>query len=96
LELGAADVADGDSAEPETTTASDYSAPASSSYEDTSDLPREPSSPPPRVSNSGGTLFERMTNLSRGLSRDDGDDGDDDGPSTGLNIPRFLDRQSNN
>ena len=36
--------------------------------EDTSDLPREPSSPPPRVSTSGGTLFERMTNLSRGLS----------------------------
>jgi cell division protein FtsZ len=96
LELGAAHVADGDAAETETTIGSEYSVPASGSYEDTSDLPREPSSPPPRVSTSGGTLFERMTNLSRGLSRDDGDDGDDDGPSTGLNIPRFLDRQSNN
>jgi hypothetical protein len=36
-----------------------------------------------------------MSNLSRGLGgRNDDDDKDDDAP--GLNIPRFLDRQSNN
>jgi hypothetical protein len=42
-----------------------------------------------------------MSNLSRGLSRDsDGDDEEgnakeDNASSGGLNIPRFLDRQSN-
>jgi cell division protein FtsZ len=41
-------------------------------------------------------LFERMTNLSRGLSKNDDQDDDDDGTAAGLNIPRFLDRQSNN
>jgi cell division protein FtsZ len=54
---------------------------------------------PKIASGGGGTLFERMSNLSRGLSRNDEDsnepDDDDNGPS-GLNIPRFLDRQSNN
>jgi cell division protein FtsZ len=65
------------------------------SYEDTSDMPSEPSSPAPRVSTSGGTLFERMTSLSRGLSRGDEEE-EDDNASPGLNIPRFLDRQSNN
>ena len=65
------------------------------SYEDTSDMPTEPSAPAPRVSNTGGTLFERMTNLSRGLSRNEEEDDDNDA-SPGLNIPRFLDRQSNN
>jgi cell division protein FtsZ len=64
------------------------------SYEDTSDMPSEPSSPAPRISTTGGTLFERMTNLSRGLSRDDEEE--DDNAAPGLNIPRFLDRQSNN
>jgi cell division protein FtsZ len=50
----------------------------------------------PRIASGGGTLFERMSNLSRGLNRDDegGNDGDDDGPGR-LNIPRFLDRQGN-
>jgi cell division protein FtsZ len=67
------------------------------SYEDTSDLPGEPSSPAPRISSSGGTLFERMTNLSRGLSSNTNNDEDeDDTESPGRNIPRFLDRQSNN
>jgi cell division protein FtsZ len=65
--------------------------------EDMSDLPPEPLRPPPRISSGGGTLFERMTNLSRGLSRNDDEDGEaeEDG-AAGLNIPRFLDRQSNN
>jgi cell division protein FtsZ len=66
--------------------------------EDISDLAPEPNRPPPRISSGGGTLFERMTNLSRGLSKDDDKDGDDDDDSSSaaLNIPRFLDRQSNN
>jgi cell division protein FtsZ len=83
LELGEAHVA------------SDGGVEGGASDEDMSDLPPEPQRPPPRISSGGGTLFERMTNLSRGLSRNDEDD-DDDNASAGLNIPRFLDRQSNN
>ncbi|WP_187335830.1 cell division protein FtsZ [Novosphingopyxis iocasae] len=55
-----------------------------------------PARPAPRIgSGGGGTLFERMSNLSRGLGKEedsqesDGDDGDP------LNIPRFLGRQNN-
>lgn len=56
----------------------------------------DPLPPPPRVASGGGTLFERMSNLSRGLGRG-GDDKDDTGePEGNINIPRFLDRQSNN
>jgi cell division protein FtsZ len=41
----------------------------------------------------GGTLFERMSRLSRGnAAKDEGGDGDDDG---GVDIPRFLNRQNN-
>ncbi|RDC59355.1 Cell division protein FtsZ [Alteripontixanthobacter maritimus] len=47
----------------------------------------------------GGTLFERMANLSRGSNsdEDDGDDdeGGDDNGSGAINIPRFLGRQNN-
>jgi cell division protein FtsZ len=52
----------------------------------------------PRIASGGGTLFERMSNLSRGRSgstEDEDDDGDDDGAPPRLNIPRFLDRQGN-
>lgn len=61
------------------------------------DVTPTPERPAPRIS-TGGTLFERMSNLSRGLSRSDEEDGDDKdgGSAPGLNIPRFLDRQSNN
>jgi cell division protein FtsZ len=61
------------------------------------DVTPSPDKPAPRIS-TGGTLFERMSNLSRGLGKpDDDDDNDKDGGSAGgLNIPRFLDRQSNN
>jgi cell division protein FtsZ len=64
------------------------------------DLPLGSDRPAPRIaSGSGGTLFERMSNLSRGLTRNDEDedksDDDNNGPNR-LNIPRFLDRQSNN
>lgn len=45
----------------------------------------------------GGTLFERMANLSRGAARDgeDGDGDDDGGNGPSLSIPRFLGRQNN-
>jgi cell division protein FtsZ len=53
----------------------------------------ESMSPAPRVSTGGGTLFERMSNLSRGLTRGDAEaEGEEAG---GVNIPRFLDRQGN-
>ena len=53
----------------------------------------------PRIASGGGTLFERMSNLSRGITGKDDDDKNDDGDddsSGGLHIPRFLDRQGNN
>jgi cell division protein FtsZ len=61
------------------------------------DVTPAPERPAPRIS-TGGTLFERMSNLSRGLTKsDDEEEGEKDGgASGGLNIPRFLDRQSNN
>jgi cell division protein FtsZ len=61
------------------------------------DVTPTPERAAPRIS-TGGTLFERMSNLSRGLSRSDEeeDEAKDEGASAGLNIPRFLDRQSNN
>ena len=65
------------------------------------DVTPAPAQAAPRIS-TGGTLFERMSNLSRGLSRsDDDEDGakdkdKDESGAGGLNIPRFLDRQSNN
>ncbi len=61
------------------------------------DVTPPPERPAPRIS-TGGTLFERMSNLSRGLTRSDDDEPEDKdgGAAGGLNIPRFLDRQSNN
>jgi cell division protein FtsZ len=55
-----------------------------------------PDRPAPRIA-TGGTLFERMSNLSRGLGKgdDEEDEGKDQGAAVGLNIPRFLDRQNN-
>ena len=47
--------------------------------------------PAPRISTGGGTLFERMANLSRGGTKPDDNDDDDDGVA----IPRFLNRQNN-
>jgi len=67
----------------------------------TPDVSPDPAAPAPKIASGGGTLFERMSNLSRGMNRDDDekadgpeDDKGDEG-SSGLNIPRFLDRQSN-
>jgi cell division protein FtsZ len=42
----------------------------------------------------GGTLFERMSRLSRGTAAKTDDDGDGDGDG-GVDIPRFLNRQNN-
>jgi cell division protein FtsZ len=58
------------------------------------DAPAEPVQPAPRIATGGGTLFERMSNLSRGLTRGNEDANDDN--DGGVSIPRFLDRQSNN
>lgn len=64
--------------------------------DEANDLPEESA---PKIASGGGTLFERMSNLSRGINRDKDqdvvDENDADAPE-GLNIPRFLDRQSNN
>ncbi len=52
----------------------------------------------PRVASGGGTLFERMSNLTRGGNKADeeGEDDDDDEKSRDpLDIPRFLNRQNN-
>ena len=47
----------------------------------------------PRVSTGGGTLFERMSNLSRGNARKP--DGEGEGDEDKIDIPRFLNRQNN-
>ncbi|WP_067512879.1 hypothetical protein [Porphyrobacter sp. CCH7-A1] len=55
----------------------------------------DPVAKAPRVATGGGTLFERMSSLSRGGARSE-DEGDDDGADAPpLNIPRFLGRQNN-
>jgi cell division protein FtsZ len=70
---------------------------AAADEEQQADVTPAPDRAAPRIS-TGGTLFERMSNLSRGLTRADEDEPDDKdgGGAGGLNIPRFLDRQSNN
>jgi cell division protein FtsZ len=64
------------------------------------DVPTAIEAPAPRIaSGGGGTLFERMSNLSRGLSRTPDEEPAEEEEETSasrLNIPRFLDRQSNN
>ncbi|WP_446653562.1 cell division protein FtsZ [Blastomonas sp.] len=55
----------------------------------------DPVAKAPRVATGGGTLFERMSSLSRGGAHSE-DEGDDDGADAPpLNIPRFLGRQNN-
>ena len=46
----------------------------------------------PARSMGGGTLFERMSRLSRGATPPEGEDGDKE---DGVDIPRFLGRQNN-
>ncbi|HEX7783633.1 MAG TPA: cell division protein FtsZ [Sphingobium sp.] len=54
--------------------------------------PERPTPAAPRVAAAGGTLFERMSGLSRGIGKAADDDADD---KAGLDIPRFLNRQNN-
>ncbi|WP_422344280.1 cell division protein FtsZ [Parasphingorhabdus sp.] len=55
-----------------------------------------PSEAAPRVASGGGTLFERMSNLTRGGNKaDDESEDDDEGSRDPLDIPRFLNRQNN-
>ncbi len=51
----------------------------------------EEEKPAPRIAPSGGTLFERMSNIARGVAKADQDEGSKDP----LDIPRFLNRQNN-
>jgi len=69
-------------------------------HDDEEETPASPSAsqgpPAPRVATGGGTLFERMSNLTRGGSKsDEDDDGEDDKSRDPLDIPRFLNRQNN-
>ena len=94
LELSDAHVADETEIEPGPVEAETVD--AKTVEADETDAAAVPDRAPPRIS-TGGTLFERMSNLSRGLSRsDEADDEKDQSKNSGLNIPRFLDRQNNN
>ncbi|CAN5331670.1 hypothetical protein BH11PSE5_BH11PSE5_09190 [soil metagenome] len=53
----------------------------------------EPVRAAPRVATGGGTLFERMSGLSRGTDKTA--DADGEGKPGGIDIPRFLNRQNN-
>lgn len=65
-------------------------------YDDDAAEPAAPEAPAPRVASGGGTLFERMSNLTRGSSKADDENEEDDGESKDpLDIPRFLNRQNN-
>jgi len=56
----------------------------------------EPPQPAAAPKTSGGTLFERMSGLSRGLGRGrDADEEEGDAPSTVTQFPQFLSRQGN-
>jgi cell division protein FtsZ len=80
------------SAEAEETPAVEEAAPAESEAPSrwlTSDTAAEPDRPAPRVASTGGTLFERMSNIARGAAKADQDGADP------LDIPRFLNRQNN-
>ncbi len=50
----------------------------------------EEDKPAPRIAGSGGTLFERMSNIARNVAKADQSDTPDP-----LDIPRFLNRQNN-
>ena len=58
--------------------------------EEAPEVPAEPTAPAPRVK-LGGTLFERMSSVSRGAARDEEPAPEKDS----LDIPRFLHRQNN-
>ena len=78
---------------------SEFDAPADELVLDAPEAPaaaptQQPAAPAaPRVSTGGGTLFERMSNLSRGGARKP--DGEGEGDEEKIDIPRFLNRQNN-
>lgn len=58
--------------------------------------PAEPAKPAPAAGRpGGGTLFERMSGLSRGLSRGHDEEDDDNGGNGVTKFPQFLNRQGN-
>ncbi|AUW57487.1 cell division protein FtsZ [Sphingobium sp. SCG-1] len=57
------------------------------------EAPAEPARAAPRVATGGGTLFERMSGLSRGV--DKAAESDAQSKPGGIDIPRFLNRQNN-
>ncbi|MEO7634293.1 MAG: cell division protein FtsZ [Sphingomicrobium sp.] len=63
--------------------------------EDDGDMPTISEAPAPAASPSGGTLFERMSNIARGAPK--AQIGEDEGgfESDPIDIPRFLNRQNN-
>ena len=65
-------------------------------YDDDAAEPAAPEAPAPRVASGGGTLFERMSNLTRGGAKSEDESEDEDGETKDpLDIPRFLNRQNN-
>ncbi|MEO0441374.1 MAG: cell division protein FtsZ, partial [Pseudomonadota bacterium] len=65
-------------------------------YDDDAPEPAAPEAPAPRVASGGGTLFERMSNLTRGGSKAEEENEEEEGEAKDpLDIPRFLNRQNN-
>ena len=63
--------------------------------EETAEPEAEDSSEAPRVASGGGTLFERMSNLTRGGAKADEEGDEEEKSADPLDIPRFLNRQNN-
>jgi cell division protein FtsZ len=73
-----------------------HAAPAAARAPAPAPEPAAPVAKAPRVTTGGGTLFERMSSLSRGGARSEEDDeGESNADAPPLNIPRFLGRQNN-
>ncbi len=64
---------------------------AATTYSDDQDI----AEPAPRVASGGGTLFERMSNLTRGGSKSEEEGEEEEKSRDPLDIPRFLNRQNN-
>jgi cell division protein FtsZ len=72
----------------------DDAAPVYGSLSTPAAAPSDDADAPLRPAAGGGTLFERMSRLSRGTAAKNEEDGDGDGDG-GVDIPRFLNRQNN-
>ncbi|MFA6122380.1 MAG: cell division protein FtsZ [Sphingomonas sp.] len=89
FDVPAAAAAAADDTPTEAPTRRRWLSPGAAAAEETPAAP-EPVAPAPRVK-LGGTLFERMSSVSRGAARDEEPSADKDA----LDIPRFLHRQNN-